>query len=66
MEEKKLTLDDLLNSLQNPEEAIELPNTKDTWSRIGKDDKFEELGLNKSELEEFLQEWTSNNPYDNI
>ena len=64
----KLTIDELLNLLQNPEkpEGKSLPNTEETWRRIGSKDKFEELGLEKSELESFLEEWMENNDYNNI
>lgn len=60
-----LTIDDLLNALQNPSKAT-LTNTKDTWTRIGKGDSFSELGMTSSELETFLAEWISENPYSNI
>ena len=59
-----LTIDDLLNSLENPN--INLMNTKEVWRRIGQKDPFLELGLSKSELETFLDEWIQNNPYKNI
>lgn len=59
------TIDELLASLQNPSKLI-LENIKETWERMGNKDKFEELGLNSSELESFLKEWTNNNPYNNI
>ena len=61
-----LTIDDLLNSLQNPNKASKLENTKETWERIGRRDSFSELGLESSELESFLSEWISENPYNNI
>lgn len=61
-----LTIDDLLNSLQNPNKSKKLENTKETWKRIGKNDNFSELGLEGSELDEFLKEWMSENPYSNI
>ena len=66
--EKKLTIDDLLDSLKNPvkKSVTDLPNNKSTWERIGKRDKFEELGLEGSELDSFLKEWTSNNDYNNL
>lgn len=62
------TFDDLLKALKNPNKITsnELENTKETWKRIGQKDKFEELGLNSSELEAFLKEFTENNPYENI
>jgi hypothetical protein len=61
-----LTIDDLLNSLQNPSKVAKLENNKDTWARIGNGDKFEELGLERGELESFLKEFIDNNPYNNI
>lgn len=61
-----LTIDDLLNSLQNPNKASKLENSKETWERIGKKDLFSELGMESSELEGFLKDWVSNNPYSNI
>lgn len=61
-----LTIDDLLNSLQNPNKPNKLENTKDTWSRIAKRDNFSELGLESSELESFLKDWIKDNPYSNI
>jgi len=62
-----LTIDDLLNSLQNPNKPSgKLENTKDTWKRIGNKDSFAELGMEASELETFLAEWISDNPYLNI
>jgi len=65
---KKPTIDDLLNSLQNPENLSpgELKNIRETWSRIGSKDKFEELGLEPGELEKFLAEWVKDNPYSDI
>jgi hypothetical protein len=66
MENKKLTIEDLLNSLQNPNKTLSLENTKETWMRIGAKDSFSELGLGSSELNDFLQEWVANNDYNNI
>jgi hypothetical protein len=65
---KRLTIDDLLDSLKNPvkKTIADLPNTKSTWARIGRRDSFEELGLEGSELDSFLKEWTSNNDYNNL
>ena len=63
----RLTLDDLLNALQNPNtKEAKLANSKDTWARIGSKDSFAELGMESSELASFLQEWMSENPYVNI
>ena len=61
----ELTIDDLLNSLQNPKK-VTLENSKTTWKRIGQKDSFSELGLESSELESFLQEWMNDNPYNNL
>ena len=62
------SIDDLLRSLQNPNKPTTstLENNADTWGRIGNKDKFEELGLESSELESFLKEWVESNPYNNI
>jgi len=60
-----VTIDELLNALQNPSE-VTLENTKDTWSRIGSKDDFAELGMEQSELDAFLKEWQKDNPYENI
>ena len=63
-----LSIDDLLNALQNPEkpDKATLENNKETWRRIGDKDRFEELGLAESELDAFLSEWCAENPYENI
>jgi hypothetical protein len=60
-----LTIDDLLNSLQNPSKPS-LENNAETWSRIRNKSGFEELGLEGSALDNFLKEWISENPYNNI
>ncbi len=60
------TIDDLLNALQNPCSGKILSNTKDTWSKIGTKDSFDELAMGKDELPVFLQEWMKDNPYKNI
>lgn len=60
-------IDDLLNALQNPnKDNAKLRNDFDTWRRIGGKDRFDELGMDKSELDEFLKEWIAENPYQNI
>lgn len=63
-----LTIEDLLQSLQNPNKSSKqtLDNNSNTWSRIGKKDSFEELGLSSSELDSFLTEWINENPYSNL
>lgn len=62
------TIDDLLNALQNPDAVSNgtLENSSDTWRRIGSRDNFTELGLEGSELDSFLSEWTADNPYNAI
>jgi hypothetical protein len=41
-----------------------LPNTAETWARIGNKDSFSELGFESTnELNEFLKEWTEQNQY---
>lgn len=63
----KLTIEDLLNSLENPDTSVKtLGNTIDTWTRIGNKDTFDELGLEPSELDSFLEDWRANNDYNNI
>jgi hypothetical protein len=61
-----VTIDDLLNALQNLDQPNKLDNTRETWERIGNKDRFEELDLEGSDLDEFLKEWIDNNPYSNI
>lgn len=68
---KQPTIDDLLAALTNPvkpepKKGTILENTKDTWKRIGEKDGFPELGLEKSELETFLEGWVKNNSYNNL
>lgn len=58
-----ISINDLLNALQNPSMDNALENTRETWSRIGSKDSFEELGLEQSELDAFLSEWIADNPY---
>jgi hypothetical protein len=60
-----LTIDDLLNSLKNPNKTT-LENTKETWERIKKGDTFSEIDMGSSKLNEFLKEWISSNPYSAI
>ena len=62
-----ITIEDLLNALQNPENIdVTLENNVDTWRRIGEKDSLDELGLGESELDDFLSEWIGDNPYSNI
>ena len=61
-----VTIEDMLNALQNPNQPSKLDNTRETWERIGNKDRFEELGLEGSDLDEFLKEWMDSNPYSNL
>jgi hypothetical protein len=61
-----ISINDLLHALQNPDKVVALENTKETWTRIGIKDSFEELGLEPSELDAFLSEWLGENPYENV
>ena len=63
--EKYATIGQLLDALDNPND-IKLENTPETWRRIAEGDSFDELGLSRSELDEFLAEWCENNEYANI
>jgi hypothetical protein len=65
MNNKKLTIDDLLKALQSPKTAS-LENSREVWARIGRRDSFPELGLEPSELESFLKEFVESNPYSNL
>jgi len=60
------TIDDLLNSLQNPNKTNKLENNKETWRRIQSKDSFSELGVPTSELDSFLSDWIKDNPYNAI
>jgi len=68
--DNKLTIKDLLNALKNPDsvksDKPQLAATKENYSRMATGDKFAELGLEGSELEEFLKEWAKENPYSNL
>ncbi len=63
-----LSIEDLLNSLKSFEKENKkiLENTVNTWERIGSKDSFTELGLEGSELDDFLKEWIDENGYNNI
>lgn len=69
MTEKRLTIDELLNSLKSPKIGT-LENTKETWARIANrhstNDKFGELNMDESTLEAYLKEFCENNPYNNL
>jgi len=72
MNKKPLNIDDLLNALRNPngiDESIKseksLANTAETWARIGSKDATlaTDIGIDESELNDFLKEWVEDNPY---
>jgi hypothetical protein len=75
MTKRKLTIDDLLASLQNPElfedkkEKKTLENTAETWHMIGNAD-FAGIaaasGIAEEEVNDFLKGWVEDNPYNNI
>jgi|688.fasta_scaffold865299_2 hypothetical protein len=65
MEQKIISIGDLLKSLQYPDKNS-VNDSSITWTRIGNKDPFTELGLTGSELDAFLSEWTKNNPYNNL
>lgn len=59
-----MTIEELLNQLS---EKADLPNTRDTWRRLGERDEFAELAFaSESDKESFLSEWASQNDYNNI
>ena len=67
------SLQDLIKHLEAAKEikeieinGVKLPNTAETWARIGNRDTFDELGLSGSELDEFLKTFTEENDYNNI
>lgn len=67
------SLQDLIKHLEAAKEVkeivingVKLPNTAETWARIGNLDSFPELGLSGSDLDDFLNEFIENNDYNNI
>jgi hypothetical protein len=76
MANSKLTIEDLLNALKDPSsidpslknEIKSLTNNSETWERIGKRDGSlaAELGIDKSELAQAIQDWIDENPYSAI
>jgi len=57
------SIKDLIDELIHAKDVIPtLPNSIDTWSRIGSGDTFteEELG------DQSISKWIEDNPYDNI
>ena len=63
------SIEELLRSLQTPATSKSNKLTgsvAEIYERIGNKDSFSELGLTGSDLDSFLQEWISENPYNNI
>jgi hypothetical protein len=67
------SLQDLIKHLEAAKDVkeivingVKLPNTAETWARIGNKDSFHELGLSGSELDDFLKTFTEENDYNNI
>lgn len=65
-----MTIEELLKSMISINDTNldkNLPNTRETWERIGSLDSFSELGFSSdTEKEEFLKDWINNNPYSSI
>lgn len=65
-----MTIEELLKSMISINDTNldkNLPNTRETWERIGNLDSFSELGFDsETEKEEFLKDWIDNNPYSSI
>lgn len=73
MAKEKLNIDDLLAALKNPSEHAEangtLANTRETWALIGDRDWGTiagKIGLDESEVNDFIKSWVEDNPYHNI
>ncbi len=58
-----LTIDDLLESLQDPERGLS-GTLSEIWRRIGNRDNFDEL--DSDEKDDIIKEWIEANPYSNI
>ncbi len=68
--EQKLTIEELLKSMLTlkPEGGVsdnkrQLENSVETWRRIGRGDKFNEIFDNDAEAEQAIKEFIDNNPY---
>ena len=60
-----LTIDDLLESLQDPDRGLE-GSTADIWRRIANKDSFDELDGDQDEKDQIIKEFIESNPYSNI
>lgn len=63
-----MTIDDLLKGLQRPKNEGKTLNgsKRDIWERIGRHDRFLELGLTEIEEKEFIDNWILENPYSSL
>ena len=76
MKKKPLNIDDLIAAMKDPDSVDEskkaklstLANTAETWARIGQKDATlaTDIGIDESELNDFLKEWVEDNPYNDI
>lgn len=76
MKKKPLNIDDLLAALKDPNNISDeikaekgtLANTAEVWARIGAKDATlaQDIGIDESELNDFLKEWVEDNPYNAI
>jgi hypothetical protein len=65
------TIEELLKSMltlqsekKSSSDFMGLPNSRETWERIGNGDAFEELGFqNGSDKDAWLKDWIESNPY---
>lgn len=63
------SIEELLRTLQTPATSKSNKLTgsiPEIYERIANKDSFGELGLTGSDLDDFLKEWISENPYNNI
>ena len=60
-----LTIDDLLESLQDPDRGLE-GSAAEIWRRIANRDSFNELDGDEEEKEQIIKEFIESNPYSNI
>ena len=60
------SLEDLISALDSGKGRPNLPNTKETWNRIRAGEDFDELGLNTTDLKNFLEKWIEDNDYNNL
>ena len=63
-----MTIDELLKGLQRPKNEGKTLNgsKRDIWERIGRSDRFLELGLTEIEEKEFIDNWILENPYSSL